>query len=77
LFEALIGQWRYSLHTDKLSAAMQIAKRAYALAQEHHDSAVMIGACRVLAREQKSVSLEKRAEAKGLSQNKCINISSE
>ena len=43
---------------------MQIAKRAYALAQEHHDSAVMIGACRVLEREQKSVSLEKRAEAK-------------
>jgi predicted ATPase len=28
---------------------MQIAKRVYSLAQEHHDSAVMIGTCRVLA----------------------------
>ena len=49
LFVALIGQWRYSLHTEKLSAAMRIAKRVYSLAEEHHDSAVMIGACRVLA----------------------------
>jgi hypothetical protein len=49
LFVALIGQWRYSLHTDKLSATMQIAKRVYSLAQELNDSGVMIGACRVLA----------------------------
>jgi predicted ATPase len=49
LFVALVGQWRYSLHTDKLSATMQIAKRVYSLAQERNDSAVMIGACRVLA----------------------------
>ena len=49
LFVALIGQWRYSLHTEKLSAAMRIAKRVYSLAEEQHDSAVMIGACRVLA----------------------------
>jgi adenylate cyclase len=46
---ALIGQWRYSLHTDKLSAAMQIAKRVYSLAQEQKDSALLIGAHRTLA----------------------------
>ena len=28
LYSALIGQWRYSLYTDKLSATMQIAKRS-------------------------------------------------
>ena len=49
LFVALIGQWRYSLHTDKLSATMQIAKRVYAVAQELNDSGVMIGAYRALA----------------------------
>jgi hypothetical protein len=31
LFSALEGQWRYSLVTDKLTIAMQIAKRAYSL----------------------------------------------
>jgi hypothetical protein len=41
--------WRYSLITDKLTATMQIAERVYSLAQEQNDSAVMIGACRVLA----------------------------
>ena len=49
LFGALTGQWRYSLHTDKLSATMQIAKRVFSLAQEHHDSAITIGAYRALA----------------------------
>jgi hypothetical protein len=49
LFVALIGRWRHSVHTDKLSAAMQIAKGIYSLAEERNDSAVMIGACRVLA----------------------------
>ena len=42
---ALMGQWRYSLMTDKLSATMQIAERVYSLAQEQNDSALMIGAC--------------------------------
>ncbi len=32
LYVALIGQWRYSLITEKLSVAFQIAKRVYALA---------------------------------------------
>ena len=49
LYSALMGQWRYSLMTDKLSATMQIAKRVYSLAQEQNDSALMIGAYRALA----------------------------
>ena len=44
-----MGQWRYSLITDKLTATMQIAKRVYSLAQEQNDSALMIGAYRALA----------------------------
>ena len=46
---ALIGQWLYSLVTDKLSATMQVAKRVYALAQEQNDPALMLGGCRTLA----------------------------
>jgi serine/threonine protein kinase/tetratricopeptide (TPR) repeat protein len=46
---ALTGQWRYSLVTDKLSVAMQIAERGYSLAQEQNDAALKIGACSALA----------------------------
>ena len=49
LYAALTGQWRYSFVTDKLTAAMQIAKRVYSLAQEQNDPALMIGAYRALA----------------------------
>ena len=49
LYAALMGQWRYSLVTDKLTATMQIAKRVYSLAQEQNDPALMIGAYRALA----------------------------
>ena len=49
LYSALMGQWRYSLVTDKLTATMQIAERVYSLAQEQNDSALMIGAYRALA----------------------------
>ena len=49
LYSGLMGQWVFSLVTEKMSAAMQIAKRVYSLAQEQHDSALMIGACRALA----------------------------
>jgi hypothetical protein len=49
LYMALMGQWRYSLITEKLTATMQIAERVYSLAEEQNDSAVMIGAYRVLA----------------------------
>jgi hypothetical protein len=49
LFCTLIGQWRHSLQTDTLTATMQIAQRAYALAQEQRNSAMLVGAYRVLA----------------------------
>jgi serine/threonine protein kinase/predicted ATPase len=49
LYVALIGQWRYTHHTDKMSAAMQIAERIYSLAQEQNDAALTIGADRALA----------------------------
>jgi hypothetical protein len=49
LYAGLMGQWVFSLVTDKLTVPMQIAKRVYSLAQEQHDSALMIGAYRALA----------------------------
>ena len=49
LYPALMGQWRYSLTTDKLTTPMQIAKRVYSLAVDQNDPALMIGACTVLA----------------------------
>jgi hypothetical protein len=49
LYAALIGQWRYSLQTDKLTATMQIAKRVYSLAEQRNDAGLMIGACQALA----------------------------
>jgi predicted ATPase len=49
LFSALRGLWRHSLVSDKLSAAMRIAKRVYSLAQDQNDSALMMGAHRALA----------------------------
>jgi hypothetical protein len=49
LYLALMGQWRFSLMTDKLTATMQVSKRLYSLAQEQNDSALMIGAYRALA----------------------------
>jgi len=49
LHVALIGQWRYSLHRDKLTVAMQIAERIYSLAQEQDDATVMIWACNCFA----------------------------
>ena len=45
----LVGQWRYSTSSGKLSAALQIAKRVYTLAQERNDSELMLGAYRSLA----------------------------
>jgi hypothetical protein len=49
LYWALEGQWRYSLFTDKLTAALQIANRVYSLAQDQNDSVLMVGAYRALA----------------------------
>jgi hypothetical protein len=48
-YSALIGQWRYSLATNKLSVTMQIAKRIYSLAHEQNDSTLLMGAYRALA----------------------------
>jgi adenylate cyclase len=44
-----MGQWRYSLMHDKLTATIQIAKRVYSLAEEQKNAALMIGAYRALA----------------------------
>jgi adenylate cyclase len=44
-----MGQWRYSLVTDKVTATMQIARRVYSLAQQENDSALMIEAYLALA----------------------------
>ena len=49
LYVALIGQWRYSVITDKLAATMQIANRLYSLTQKQNDPALMIGGCIPLA----------------------------
>jgi serine/threonine protein kinase len=49
LYSALIGRWRYSSQTDKLTEALGLAKRIYALAQQQNDPALLIGACRALA----------------------------
>ena len=44
-----MGQWRFSLITDKLTATMQIAKRVYSLALDQNNPALMIGAYHALA----------------------------
>ena len=49
LYVALMGQWRYSFATEKLTATMQIAERVHSLAKEQNDSALMMGACQALA----------------------------
>jgi len=49
LYSALMGQWRFSLGSDKLSTTIQIAKRVYSLAEEQNDAALMLGAYRSLA----------------------------
>jgi hypothetical protein len=48
LYSVLMGRWRYSLMTDKLTATLQVAKRIYSLAQEQSSSAIMIRACQAL-----------------------------
>ena len=41
LHVALVGQWRYTLFNDKLSAAMQIAERVYSLARQQDDPSLL------------------------------------
>jgi hypothetical protein len=45
LYVALMGQLRYCVVAGKLAAALPLAKRLYALAQEQNESRLMIGAC--------------------------------
>jgi tetratricopeptide (TPR) repeat protein len=49
LYVALMGQWRHSCNTDKLTTTMQLARRIHALAQQQNEPALMIGACTALA----------------------------
>jgi serine/threonine protein kinase/predicted ATPase len=49
LHSALMGQWRYTFITDKLTPTMQMAKRIYSLAQEQNDATLMLGGSRALA----------------------------
>ena len=49
LYVALMGQWRYSLMNDSLTATMQIAKRVHSLAQEENDPVLIMGGYRALA----------------------------
>ena len=46
----MMGQWRYTVMTDKMSAAMRIAERVYALTHQQNDATLTIGACRALSR---------------------------
>jgi hypothetical protein len=49
LYVILMGRWRHSQMTDKLTATMQIAKRIYSLAQEQNEPERLIGAYTVMA----------------------------
>jgi adenylate cyclase len=49
LYVTLIGLWRHTQVTGKLSAAMQVAERAHSLAQKQDDPTQMIWACNALA----------------------------
>jgi tetratricopeptide (TPR) repeat protein len=42
LYSALIGQWRYTLMTDRLSAAMEVAERIYSLGREQDNPILII-----------------------------------
>ena len=49
LYSVLIGRWRYSSLTAKVTTTLQLAKRICALAREQKDAALMVGAYRALA----------------------------
>ena len=49
LYVALMGHWRFSLNTEKLTATMQIAERVCTLAEEQNNPALMIGAYHISA----------------------------
>lgn len=43
LYSELMGRFRYSLNTEKLTATMQIVQRIYSLSQEQNDAALIAG----------------------------------
>jgi hypothetical protein len=45
LYVSLMGQWRYSLNTAKLTATMRIAERVHSFAQQQNNPTLMMGAC--------------------------------
>ena len=49
LYAALMGQWRHANTIGKLPEALQIAKLLYLLAEDHNESALLIGACHAFA----------------------------
>jgi hypothetical protein len=49
LYVTLMGQWRYSLNTEKLTATMRIAERVCSLAEEQNNPALIVGACHISA----------------------------
>jgi Protein kinase domain/NACHT domain len=49
LYVTLMGQWRYSLNTEKLTLTMRIAERVCSLAEEQNNPALIIGACHISA----------------------------
>ena len=49
LFTALMGQWLYSLVTDKVTETIRIAQRLHSLAQEQNDPTLMVAAYAALA----------------------------
>jgi predicted ATPase len=49
LYVTLMGRWRYSLQTEKLTATMRIAERVCSLAEEQNNPALIIGACHISA----------------------------
>jgi tetratricopeptide (TPR) repeat protein len=49
LYVTLGGHWRFSLHTEKLTASMRIAERVCTLAEEQNNPALKVGAYQFLA----------------------------
>jgi len=49
LYVTLMGQWRFSLNTEKLTATMRIAERVCSLAEEQNNPALKVGAYHISA----------------------------
>ena len=49
LYVALVGQWRHTIATSRLSAAKRAAERVYAFVQKQNDPALLIGGYMAMA----------------------------